>query len=159
MGFKFRYQRLLEHRREMERLAILRAARAHAARELAAHDLARSLRTEEMIGRRWWELVGRKTPMRELLEIQAQWRGAVETTARHEKVLLEREEVLSRARDELLTAAKAKEVLLRLRDRAFDEFAGWMRRMETVELDEASLRPFAVPREGSGEGDTSKEVP
>ncbi len=159
MGFKFRYQRLLEHRREMERLAILRAARAHAARELAAHDLARSLRTEEMIGRRWWELVGRKTPMRELLEIQAQWRGAVEATARHEKVLLEREEVLSRARDELLTAAKAKEVLLRLRDRAFDEFAGWMRRMETVELDEASLRPFAVPREGSGEGDTSKEVP
>ncbi|MGQ9652890.1 MAG: hypothetical protein ACUVXD_02380 [Thermodesulfobacteriota bacterium] len=159
MGFKFRYQRLLDHRREMERMATLRAARAHAARDLAAHDLAEAIRTEEIIGRQWWELVGRHTLMRELLEIRARWRTARETTAGHERALREREEVLSRARDDLLAAAKAKEVLLRLRDRALDEFAGWMRRMETVQLDEASLRPFAVRREASGEGDTSPEVP
>lgn len=158
MGFKFRYQRLLDHRREMERMATLRAGRAHAARESAAHALAEAIREEEMVGRQWCELVGRQTLMRELLEIQAQWRAARETTARHERALREREEALSMARDELLTAAKAKEVLLRLKDRAFDEFAGWIRRMETAQLDEASLRPFVLPREASGEGENSSEV-
>lgn len=159
VGFKFRYQRLLNHQQAMERMATLRAARARAARDLAARDLAEALRTEEMIRRRWGELVGRHALMRELLEIRAQWRGAMEMSERHERVLREREEIVSRARDELLTAAKAKEVLLRLRDKAFDEFASRMRRTESVELDEASLRPFAVPRETSGEGDPLVEVP
>lgn len=154
VGFKFRYERLLDHRREMERMATLRVALAHAARDSAAQALAEAIRKEEMIGRLWCELVGRQTLMRELLEIRAQWKAARETTAGHERALREREEVLSMARDELLGAAKAKEVLLRLKGKAFEEFAGWLRRMETAQLDEASLRPFALPREASGEGDS-----
>ncbi len=149
----------MDHRREMERMATLRAARAQEAKESATHELAEALKTEEMIGRRWCELVGRQTLMWELLEIRAQLRSAKADTDGRHRALREREEILAVAMEELLTAAKAKEVLLRLKDRAFEEFAARMRRTEDLQLDEASLRPFAVPREASGEGDTSSEVP
>ncbi len=142
MPFRFRFERVLEHREAMERQALLEKARVEGRRDQELRGLGILLREAEGLHDQWDGLTGKETSGE---EINWLWRRLTLVRGdceRQRAVLAEWEARLREADGEWLNARKATKSLRLLKDREFHRFVHRIQKAELAQLDEASRRQF-----------------
>jgi flagellar export protein FliJ len=142
MPFRFRFERVLEHREAVERQALLEKARVEGRRDQELRGLGLLLHDAERLRDQWNGLMGKATPSG---EINWLWRRSMVVRGdceRQRAVVAEWEARLKDAEGKWLDARKATKSLRLLKEREFHRFVQRIHKAELAQLDEASRRPF-----------------
>jgi flagellar export protein FliJ len=142
MRFQFRYERLLSYREEMEKKALVEAARVESRRDHELRGLSLLRGEAKKLGKQWHELVGRSTPMDEVYLIHSRWAAVQSDLERQRTVVEEWEARLAEARERWIEARRAKKVFLLLKEKALARFVAAVNKAEIEHSDEVSLRPY-----------------
>lgn len=151
MVFKFRLERVLRYREEQERQALVALARTQAQREMVLKGLAVLDKELEEVRRVFDGIKGTQVDAEQLWMVTRRWRWLSMERERQSQLLQEWDRKVEKAQELWLHVRAAKELLLRLRQKAFKEFVGELERAETRQLDEAGLRVF-LPGGGGAKG-------
>lgn len=143
MVFRFRLERVLRYREEQEREALVAFARTQAQRELVFRGLEVLEKELEEAKGFFNALKGARVEAQEILLVSRRWKWLALERERQSQLLQEWDKKVEKAQELWLHARAAKEVLLKLRQRALREFVQELERAETRQLDEAGLRVFS----------------
>lgn len=144
MKFKFRFEKVLGHREEIEKQALLNMARVQARRDIELRALRALLRDSGSLKERYRSFKGQDARMEEVRRLSERIDAVREDAARQREVFCEWESKLEEARGRWNEARKAKEVLEVLKEKEFRAFVNGLEKAQTALLDEVSLRPFAM---------------
>lgn len=139
-AFRFRLERVLDHRTQQEELVrqeFAQAIAAVAAQQTRAVDAAARVE-RELGGLR--ELIARPVSLAELRARHADLTHARGRAAHEQAVIRQLECVADERRAELVTASQDREALVQLRRAAHDRHRAEMARVEANTLDELALR-------------------
>ncbi len=141
MAFKFGLDTVLKHRGRLEDVAQREFAEAQAAVDECLTEIERMYQRmdevrEEIAGA---ERTGTADKMAEIREMESFLGGQ---KIRIERLRLKARELLVTAEhkhEALITAAREKKILVKLKDKKFTEYKAWLQRIEAKELDDQTM--------------------
>lgn len=144
MRFRFRFERVLDFRKGLERDALLHMAGVREERDRQMRTLAALKDESRRTGERYRSLRGGSTKMENLRRLKERLGALREDIAREQKTLYEWEAKLDEARTAWTETRKARKVLESLKEREFRAFVKRADKAEAALLDEVALRPFVL---------------